>query len=160
MKGDLFYARARRYKDSLEAALFGDNVPRSVYENVVDTAARCAPLMHRLVALRKRALKLDRLHYYDLNVPIAEEPREDIPYERACRMVAEALAPLGEDYVANFKRGLAERWIDVYENRGKRKGAYSWGSYGTHPYVLLNYNGTLRDVFTLVHEMEIGRAHV
>ena len=153
VKGDLFYARARRYKDSLEAALFGDNVPRSVYENVVDTAARCAPLMHRLVALRKRALKLDRLHYYDLNVPIAEEPREDIPYERACQMVAEALAPLGEDYVTNFKRGLAERWVDVYENRGKRKGAYSWGSYATHPYVLLNYNGTLNDVFTLAHEM-------
>ena len=153
VKGDVFYSHARHYKDSLDGALFGDNVPRAVYENVVGTANRFAPLMHRLVALRKKALGLDELRYYDLNAPMSEEPLTDIPYEKACEMAVAALAPLGEDYVANFKRGLSERWIDVYENQGKRKGAYSWGSYATHPYVLLNYNGTLNDVFTLVHEM-------
>ncbi len=154
VKGDLFYANARKYKDSLESALFGDNVPENVYNNVVDTAEKFSPLMHRLVALRRRALNLDELHYYDLNVPISDEPVDDnIKYTQACEMVLNALAPLGEDYIKNFKKGLSERWIDVYENQGKRKGAYSWGSYGTHPYVLLNYNGTLRDVFTLAHEM-------
>ena len=153
VKGDVFYARARRYKDSLDRALFGENVPQAVYDNVVDTAKRFAPLMRRLTGLRRRALGFEKIHYYDLNVPLSEEPLDDIPYERACEMALEALAPLGEDYIANFRRALSERWIDVYENQGKRKGAYSWGSYGTHPYVLLNYNGTLRDVFTLVHEM-------
>ena len=153
VKGDIFYSQSRRYENSLARALFGENVPKAVYDNVVGTARRFAPLMHRLIALRRKALGLDELHYYDLNVPLSPEPMKDIPYEKACEMVAEALAPLGEDYVANFKRALSERWIDVYENQGKRKGAYSWGSYGTHPYVLLNYNGTLRDVFTLAHEM-------
>ena len=153
VKGDIFYAKTRKYKDSLDRALFGENVPEAVYDNVVGTAERFAPLMHRLVALKKKALNLGELRYYDLNVPLSEEPLSDIPYEKACEMALAALAPLGEDYIANFKRGLSERWIDVYENQGKRKGAYSWGSYGTHPYVLLNYNGTLGDVFTLVHEM-------
>ncbi len=153
VKGDIFYARARRYRDSLDMALFGENVPTRVYDNVVDTAVRFAPLMHRCAALRRRALGLDSLHYYDLNVPLSVEPLTDIPYEEACDLAVRALAPLGADYIASLKRGFAERWIDVRENQGKRKGAYSWGSYGTHPYVLLNYNGTLRDVFTLVHEM-------
>ena len=153
VKGDIFYARARRYRDCLEMALFGDNVPVRVYDNVVDTAVRFAPLMHRCVALRRRALGLDSLHYYDLNVPLSDEPLTDIPYEEACDLAVKALEPLGPDYVASLKRGFAERWVDVRENQGKRKGAYSWGSYGTNPYVLLNYNGTLRDVFTLVHEM-------
>jgi oligoendopeptidase F len=153
VKGDVFYSKARRYANSLESALFADNVPEAVYDNVVDTAGRWAPLLHEVVALRKRVLGLDSLHFYDLNVPLSEEPLTDVPYEDALEMVAEALAPLGPDYVSNLKRGFSERWIDVYENQGKRKGAYSWGSYGTRPYVLLNYNGTLRDVFTIAHEM-------
>lgn len=153
VKGDLFYARARRYENSLQAALFGDDVPVSVYDNVVDTARKHSPLMKRYERLRRSVLKLDALHAYDLNVPLTEEPLADIPYEDACRMVVEALAPLGEEYVSALKKGFEERWVDVYENQGKRKGAYSWGSYGTRPYVLLNYNGTLRDVFTIAHEM-------
>jgi oligoendopeptidase F len=153
VKGDVFYSKARRYANSLESALFADNVPEAVYDNVVDTAGRHAPLLHEYVALRKRVLGLDSLHFYDLNVPLSEEPLTDVPYEDALEMVAEALTPLGPDYVSNLKRGFSERWIDVYENQGKRKGAYSWGSYGTRPYVLLNYNGTLRDVFTIAHEM-------
>ncbi|MBR1603813.1 MAG: oligoendopeptidase F [Synergistaceae bacterium] len=154
VKGDIFYAQARKYENSLAAALLSDNVSAGVYDNVVETANKYAGLMHRLVKLRRRALKLDEFRYYDLNVPISQEPVDDnISYKDACDMVLNALEPLGSDYINNFKRGLNERWIDVYENQGKRKGAYSWGSYGTHPYVLLNYNGTLRDVFTLAHEM-------
>jgi oligoendopeptidase F len=153
VKGDVFYSRARRYASSLEAALFPDNVPEAVYDNVVDTALRHAPLLHKYMALRKRALGLDELHFYDLNVPLSDEPLTDVPWEDALAMVTEALKPLGPDYVDSLKRGFSERWIDVCENQGKRKGAYSWGSYGTRPYVLLNYNGTLRDVFTIAHEM-------
>ncbi|MDR3264731.1 MAG: oligoendopeptidase F [Synergistaceae bacterium] len=153
VKGDIFHSRARRYANSLNAALFADNVPDAVYDNVVNTANTRAPLLHEYMALRGRALGLDELHFYDLNVPLSDEPLSDVPWEDALTMVAEALAPLGADYVSNLKRGFSERWIDVYENQGKKKGAYSWGSYGTRPYVLLNYNGTLRDVFTIAHEM-------
>ena len=153
VKGDIFYSKARKYANSLEAALFPDNVPEAVYDNVVRTAGTHVSLQHEYMALRKRALGLDELHLYDLNVPLSEEPLNDIPYEDALEMVAEALAPLGPHYAADLRRGFSERWIDVYENQGKKKGAYSWGSYGTRPYVLLNYNGTLRDVFTIAHEM-------
>lgn len=149
-----FYARVRKHKSTLEAALFANDVPASVYDNVVGTARKHSPLMKRYERLRRTVLGLDALHAWDLNVPLTKEPVSDIPYEEACRMVLEALAPLGEEYVSTLKKGLfEERWVDVYENQGKRKGAYSWGSYGTRPYVLLNYNGTLSDVFTLAHEM-------
>ncbi|MDR1378425.1 MAG: oligoendopeptidase F [Synergistaceae bacterium] len=153
VKGDIFYSKARRYANSLNSALFSDNVPESVYDNVVETAGRYTPLLHEYMELRKRVLGLDSLHFYDLNVPLSEEPLADVSYEDALEMVTEALEPLGSDYVFNLKCGFSERWIDVYENQGKRKGAYSWGSFGTRPYVLLNYNGTLRDVFTIAHEM-------
>jgi oligoendopeptidase F len=153
VKGDIFYSTVRRYANSLESALFADNVPETVYDNVVRTANEHAPLLHEYMALRARALGLDDLSFYDLNVPLSEEPLTDVPYEEALGIVAEALRPLGPDYAAALKRGFLERWVDVYENQGKKKGAYSWGSYGTRPYVLLNYNGTLRDVFTIAHEM-------
>jgi oligoendopeptidase F len=153
VKGDIFYSGARRYANSLESALFADNVPEAVYDNVVRTANEHAPLLHEYMDLRRRILGLDELRFYDLNVPLSDEPVTDVPYEEALDIVAEALRPLGPEYAADLKRGFSERWIDVYENQGKRKGAYSWGSYGTRPYVLLNYNGTLRDVFTIAHEM-------
>jgi oligoendopeptidase F len=153
VKGDIFYSAARRYKNSLDAALFPDKVPEPVYDNVVRTANEHLPLLHEYMALRKRALGLDELRLYDLNVPLSDEPLSDVTYEKALDMVASALTPLGSGYVEDLRRGFSERWIDVYENQGKRKGAYSWGSYGTRPYVLLNYNGTLRDVFTIAHEM-------
>lgn len=153
VKGDIFHSKARKYKNCLDMALFADNVPEIVYENVVGTANAQASLLHGYMALRKRVLNLEELHFYDLNVPLSEEPMTDIAYEDALEMVAEALVPLGKDYVSNLRKGFSERWIDVFENQGKRKGAYSWGTYGTNPYVLLNYNGTLRDVFTLAHEM-------
>ncbi|MBQ7666162.1 MAG: oligoendopeptidase F family protein, partial [Synergistaceae bacterium] len=154
VKGDIFYSRARKYKNSLDMALFSDNVSEAVYDNVVNTANTYSPvLMHRLVALRKKVSGLNEYHYYDLNAPISQEPSERIEFNDAVDIALKALAPLGEDYLANFRKGISERWIDIYENKGKRKGAYSWGSYGTKPYVLLNYDGTLHDVFTLVHEM-------
>ena len=154
VKGDIFYSRTRKYKDSLDAALFSENVPEEVYSNVTDTAREYSPkLMHRLIALRKKALGLDEFHFYDLNAPISNEPERAYTFAEAVELARKALAPLGEEYCSDFMKGINDRWIDIYENKGKRKGAYSWGSYGTNPYVLLNFDGTLHDVFTLVHEM-------
>ena len=154
VKGDIFYSRSRKYKDSLDAALFSENVPEEVYSNVVSTAKDYSPkLMHRLVSLRKKVLGVEDFHFYDLNAPISHEPEKAYTFSEAVELALKALAPLGEEYCANFRKGVNDRWIDIYENKGKRKGAYSWGSYGTNPYVLLNFDGTLHDVFTLVHEM-------
>ncbi|MBQ6435309.1 MAG: oligoendopeptidase F [Synergistaceae bacterium] len=154
VKGDVFYSRTRKYKNSLDMALFGENVPEDVYNHVVETAKNYSPkLMHRLISLRKKILGLDDFHFYDLNAPISNEPETDIKFDEAVDIALKALEPLGDEYITDFKNGISERWIDIYENKGKRKGAYSWGSYGTKPYVLLNYDGTLHDVFTLVHEM-------
>jgi len=153
VKKDVFFARARRYSSSLEASLFPGAIPEAVYTNAIKTVNDHLAPMHRYMTLKKKALSLDELHMYDLYVPLAPELRRDIPWEEAQRMVREALAPLGEPYVRELEKGFSAGWIDVYENKGKRHGAYSWGAYGVHPYVLLNYNGTLRDVFTLAHEM-------
>lgn len=154
VKGDIFYSQARKYKNSLDMALFAENVPEDVYNHVVETARKYSqPLMHRLVTLRKKILGLDDFHFYDLNAPISDEPKERIEFDDAVNIAVKALEPLGDEYLNDFKNGIKERWIDIYENKGKRKGAYSWGAYGTNPYVLLNYDGTLHDVFTLVHEM-------
>jgi len=153
VKGDIFYARSRRYPSSLAASLDADNIPADVYSNVIDTVNDSLDALHDYMKLRKRALELVDLRMYDLNVPLADEPDDPIPYADAAGMVAEALAPLGTEYGDLLREGFESRWIDVYENQGKRKGGYSWGCYGVHPYVLLNYGGTLRDVFTLAHEM-------
>ncbi len=153
VKEDAFSSRIRRYGSSVEAALDENRIPVSVYDNLLSTVQKGLPLLHRYMALRKRALRVDKLHMYDLYVPVFDEPDVNIPWEEAKSTVKAGLAPLGESYVSLLSKGMEERWIDVYENQGKRKGAYSWGSYGTNPFVLLNYNGTLRDVFTLAHEM-------
>ena len=153
VKSDIFFSKARKYKNSLDRALFAENVPAEVYGHVVETGKKYSPLMHRLVNLRKKVLGIDEFHFYDLNVPISDAPETEIKFDDAVDLALKALAPLGGDYLSNFKKGIESRWIDIYENKGKRKGAYSWGAYGTHPYVLLNYDGTLHDVFTLVHEM-------
>ncbi|MBQ6981030.1 MAG: oligoendopeptidase F [Synergistaceae bacterium] len=154
VKGDIFYSQARKYRSSLDMALFAENVPEDVYNHVVDTAREYSePLMHRLVALRKKVAGLSDFHFYDLNAPMTEDPETRIDFPDAVEIAVKALAPLGDEYLSDFKRGIGERWIDIYENKGKRKGAYSWGAYGTQPYVLLNYDGTIHDVFTLVHEM-------
>ncbi|MBQ2616334.1 MAG: oligoendopeptidase F family protein, partial [Synergistaceae bacterium] len=154
VKGDIFYSQARKYRSSLDMALFAENVPEDVYNHVVDTAREYSePLMHRLVALRKKVAGLSDFHFYDLNAPMTEDPETRIDFPDAVEIAVKALPPLGDEYLSDFKRGIGERWIDIYENKGKRKGAYSWGAYGTQPYVLLNYDGTIHDVFTLVHEM-------
>jgi oligoendopeptidase F len=148
-----FFARARRYDSSLEAALAANEVPTSVYANLVEAVeGRLAPL-HRYVDLRKRLLGVDELHYWDLYVPVVGDVEMTFTYEEACDIVLQALAPLGEDYLAIVRHGLASRWVDVYENPGKRSGAYSAGGYGMEPVVLMNFHGTLDDVFTLAHEL-------
>ena len=148
-----FYADVRNYPSSLAMHLDGSNIPVSVYDNLIDVVHENMGLMHRYVKLRKKILGVDELHMYDVYAPIAKAPKDKIPFEKAKEMVLEALKPMGEDYLSKLKEGFNNRWIDVYENEGKRSGAYSWGAYGTHPYVLLNYQGTLDDVFTLAHEM-------
>lgn len=150
---NLFYSRARKYPSSLEMYLYGDNIPKEVYTNLVNTIHKHLPLMHRYMKLRQKLLKVSELHMYDLFAPIVEEFDMDITFEDAKKTVKESLKPLGEDYLVNLQQGFDEGWIDIYENEGKRTGAYSWGAYGTHPYVLLNHKDNLNSMFTLTHEM-------
>jgi oligoendopeptidase F len=153
VKGDLFYARARKYPSALEAALYGDNIPVSVYTNLITAVHENLPELHRYLRLRRQALGVDQLHMYDLHVPVAPETTSKVPYDEARQTVLAALAPLGAEYGAAAAKGLNSRWVDVYETPNKRSGAYSWGSYDTPPYMLLNYQDTLYDVFTLAHEL-------
>jgi len=148
-----FYADVRKYPSALAAALAPGNIPTEVYDNLIETVHRFLPAMYRYVALRKRALGVEELHMYDVYVPLVADQTKKIPFAEAKEIVKRGLAPMGEEYVSHLEEGFDHRWIDVYENRGKRSGAYSWGAYGTHPYVLLNYQGKLDDVFTLAHEM-------
>jgi oligoendopeptidase F len=153
IKSDKFYATVRKYESSRSASLDADNVPVSVYDNLIDTVNRNLPLLHRYLRLRKKALSLDELHMYDLYVPIVEEPPKKYSYEDALDVVLKGLAPMGCGYLTDLENAFKSGWIDVYENQGKTSGAYSWGTHLTHPYVLLNYQGTINDVFTLAHEM-------
>ncbi|BFH15393.1 oligoendopeptidase F [Paenibacillus melissococcoides] len=150
---NLFYARARKYPSALEMYLFGDNIPKEVYTNLIHTIHKHLPLMHRYMKLRKQLLQVDELHMYDLFAPVVEEFDMDITFEEAKKIVKESLKPLGENYLGALQEGFDNGWIDVYENEGKRTGAYSWGAYGTHPYVLLNHKDNLNSMFTLTHEM-------
>lgn len=153
VKQQIFYAKARKYNSTLEAAVDSNNVSPNVYHNLVDTMEKNMDKMHRYVRLRKKCLGVDELHMYDIYTPMIPDMAKEVSFEDAKETVLKALAPLGEDYVAKVREGFENRWIDVYENEGKRSGAYSSGAYGTHPYVLLNYNGTLDNMFTLAHEM-------
>jgi len=152
-KTDVITARVRKYGSSLEAALSGDNIPIEVYDNLIDTVNSRLSALHRYVEVRRRALSLDKVHMYDMYVPLVEMPKEEIPFGKALDMMREGLAPLGDDYLSKMNVGIGSRWIDVYENAGKTSGAYSFGCYDSMPYILLNYNGKLKDVFTVVHEM-------
>ena len=153
VKQEVFHAKVRRYGSDLEAALDRSHIPVSVYDNLMDAVHEALPQMHRYVELRKKLLGLEELHMYDLYVPMVEDDGQSISFERAKEMVLEGLRPMGEEYLGLLKEGFSSRWIDVYENQGKKSGAYSWGAYGTHPYVLLNYQENLNSVFTLAHEM-------
>ncbi|WCM63024.1 oligoendopeptidase F [Paenibacillus polymyxa] len=150
---NIFYSRVRKYPSVLEMSLYGDNIPKEVYTNLIDAIHESLPLLHRYIKLRKKLLGVDELHMYDLFAPLVDEYKMDITYEDAKKQTKEGLKPLGEDYLASLQKGYDERWIDVYENENKRTGAYSWGAYGTHPYVLLNHKDNLNSMFTLAHEM-------
>lgn len=153
VKKNRFYSKTRKYGSSLEHALHGDNIPVAVYENLIEAVEKNVDKMHSYISLRKKAMKLDEIHMYDLYTPMVKDIEMKIEYEEAKRMVLEGLEALGEEYLEVVKEGLDSRWIDVYESRGKRSGAYSWGTYDSEPYILLNYHDTLDNVFTLAHEM-------
>lgn len=153
VKQHMFYAKARHYNSSLESALDGPNVPVNVYKNLVDTVDKNVERLHHYVAMRKKLMKLDDIHGYDLYVPMVDAPQDKIAYENAVETILTALAPLGADYTSTLRGGFEGRWIDVFETKNKRSGAYCWGSYLTHPYLLLNYQGTMNDRSTVAHEM-------
>ncbi|MDD5602935.1 MAG: oligoendopeptidase F [Eubacteriales bacterium] len=153
VRKDIFFMKARKYSSCIEKSLDSDNIKTDVYDNLVDAVNEGLPLLQRYLEIRKKALKLDSLHMYDLYVSIVDQPQRKIAYEEALATVKEGLAALGPGYSRDLAEGLGSGWIDVYENSGKTSGAYSWGAYKTHPYVLLNYQGNINDIFTIAHEM-------
>ena len=150
---DVLYSRAKKFNSSLESNLFGNNIDKSVYTNAIEVMHDNFDKIHRYIDLKKNMLRVDKLMSYDLYVPLFENLDNDISYEKALEISFNALKPLGDEYLNIFKEAVDNRWIDVYTNKGKRSGAYSSGSYGTDPYILLNYSNSFNDVSTLVHEM-------
>jgi len=153
VKKDWYISKVRGYKSSLERALKGEDVSPAVYSRLLSAVNRNLKHLHSYMKLRKRALGLLKYHMYDMYVPIIKDAKLELPYEEACDLVLEGLKPLGEEYGKILKKAIEERWIDVFENEGKRSGAYSFGVYGVHPFVLLNYEKTTHDVFTIAHEL-------
>ncbi len=153
VKKDIFYARTHNYKSALEASLSPENIPLEVYDNLVGTVNRNLGLLHRYMGIRKKLLGLDDLQMYDIYTTLIPQAKKKIPYADAVETVLAGLSLLGEDYVQEVEKGIKSRWIDVYENVGKTSGAYSSGSYTTQPFILLNYQDTLDDVYTLAHEL-------
>ena len=153
VKKDVFYSRSRKYGSSMEASLIRDNIPAQVYMNLIQAVNENLPHMQRYIKLRKRALNLPDLHMYDIYTPIVPDVNTKCEYKEAKDTVLKAVSVLGEDYEETVNRAYADGWIDVYENKGKRSGAYSWGAYGCHPYILLNYDNKIEDMFTLAHEL-------
>ena len=153
MERDWFYAKARKYPTSLAGALDAENLPDSVYDNLVKTVNDHRQLLHRYVALKKRVLKLDNIHFYDLYVNLVDVPERHYSFDEARQLVLTGVKPFGEDYVNVMKQAFESRWIDVFENKGKRSGAYNAGSYLSAPYVLLNFKGRFNDVSTVAHEL-------
>ncbi len=152
-KGDVVSARLRKHDSSLAQELSGDNIPMEVYDNLIKTVHENNELMHRYIKIRKKMLNLKELHVYDLYTPMVKEVDRNIPYEEGLKIIKKGLIPLGEDYISIMDEGLNSRWIDVYENEGKTSGAYSFGTYDSPPYIMLNYTNTIKDVFTTAHEM-------
>jgi len=152
-KTDVVSARVRKYESARAAALSGDNIPAEVYDNLVAEVHKNLPAMHRYVELRKKLLGVDKLYMYDMYVPLIKLPETSVSFEEGLDIMRDALQPLGEEYLTKMNKGIEEGWIDVYENKGKTSGAYSFGCYDSYPYILLNYTDTLKDVFTIIHEM-------
>ncbi len=152
VKSHIFKARARRHGSALEASLFNDIVSVSVYDSLIKSVHDNLPVLHRYYRFRKNALGIDSAHMYDTSVPVVPESKADYTWDEAVNLTLEAVAPLGKEYVDTLAQGFQNRWVDIYENKGKRSGAYSSGCYDSYPYILHNFNGTLRSVFTLAHE--------
>ncbi|WP_445505653.1 oligoendopeptidase F [Niallia sp. 03091] len=152
VKNHAFNAKIRQYDSPRHAALAGNNIPEQVYENLVETINEYLPLLHRYIKLRKKVLGVEELHMYDLYTPLVKDVKMEISYEEAKDLVIKGLAPLGEEYTSILKEGFENRWVDVQENKGKRSGAYSSGAYGTNPYILMNWQDNVNNLFTLAHE--------
>ena len=148
-----FFSSSRKYASSLEAALAENEIPVEVYNNLIDAVHQNFPAFYKYVDLRKRVMGLDKLHFWDVYTPLVDDVDMKFTYEEACDLIVKALAPMGEEYVSLVKKGLESRWVDVYETPGKRSGAYSAGGKGMNPVMLLNFQGGLDDVYTLIHEM-------
>ena len=153
VKKNAVFAKIRNYPSALVSALEADNIPESVYTNLIGTIHQNLDVLHRYVALRKKMLGLDEIHMYDMYAPLVDMPKRSVPYEEALETVRRALVPMGEEYIRDLNAGIGAGWIDVYENEGKTSGAYSFGSYDSMPYVLLNYNNKFKDAFTVIHEL-------
>lgn len=153
LKQEHFYAKMRKYPSVRAMHLDTGNIPEAVYDNLIETVHKHLPALHKYMAYRKEVLGVEHLHMYDLYIPLVKDFDRSYTIEEAKKIVAEALKPMGAEYVAKLTEGMNQGWIDVFENENKRSGAYSWGAYGTHPYVLLNHQGNLDCVFTLAHEM-------
>ncbi len=153
VKKDVFYAKARKYNSALEKALFGEDVDKVVYDNLISSTNKALPTLHRYMAEKKKLLGLKKMYMYDVYVPVVEGAELKLEYEQAYDLVVKGLAPLGKEYQELLIKAKENRWLDVYEQKGKRSGAYSVAVYDTHPYVLLNYQKTTHDVFTIAHEM-------
>jgi oligoendopeptidase F len=152
VKKDNFYARVRNYENARHAALSDNNIPETVYDQLVSTVHDHLHLLHRYVALRKRALGLEEIHMYDLYTPLVQDEKMPVTYEEAQELLVKSLDVLGEEYVGILKEAYENRWVDVHENKGKRSGAYSSGTYGTNPYILMNWQDNVNNLFTLAHE--------
>ncbi|MGE8079507.1 oligoendopeptidase F [Peribacillus loiseleuriae] len=152
VKSDNFNASTHNYESARHAALSDNNIPETVYDNLVQTVNENLHLIHRYIDLRKKVLGLDELHMYDLFTPLVKEVKMDVKYDEAKEYILKGLAPLGEDYLNVLKEGFENRWVDIHENKGKRSGAYSSGAYGTNPYILMNWQDNVNNLFTLAHE--------
>lgn len=153
IKSEIFYAKLRKHKSAIEGSLFSDDISIDVYNNLIAAIDESLPALNKYMELKKKFLGLSEIHMYDLYVPLTENFDMTIPYEEAQDIILNALKPLGEEYLNIINRAFDEGWIDVYENEGKQGGAYSWGSYDSNPYILLNYKNDLNSLFTLIHEL-------
>ncbi len=153
IKSEIFYAKTRKYNSAIEASLFSDDVSLNVYNNLISAIDESLPILNKYVELKKKFLGLNEIHMYDLYVPLTDKFDMDIPYDKAQNIILDALKPLGEEYLKVVKSAFDEGWIDVYDNEGKKGGAYSWGSYDSHPYILMSYKSDLNSLFTLIHEL-------
>ncbi len=153
VKSAVIHSKIAGFESSRAASLFSGNIPERVYDNLIEIVNNSLPTLHEYMAIRKKILGVEKLHMWDIYTPLFEPPHDDIPFDEALNMVIDGLSPLGEVYLRDLKKGMNDRWMDVYETPGKTSGAYSFGSYDSKPYVLLNYTNSLKDVFTIAHEL-------